>query len=124
MDGMMDNISEMLGSMSEEDMRSLREAAQAMFGASADTDKAQTKSAEPDEAPPFPGIDPAMLLRLSSLMASMNKKDNRSDLIAALKPHLSPDRRKKADEAMQLLKLLDILPLIQSAFGAEKGETG
>ena len=44
----------------------------------------------------------------------MNKKDHRSELLEALKPHLSERRRKRADEAMQMIKLLDILPLLQS----------
>lgn len=123
MDNVMGNISDLLGGMSEDDIKSLRETAQAMLGSSAGADK-DSGDGEADEAPPFSGLDPDMILKLSSIMASMNKKDNRSELIAALKPHLSPDRRKKADEAIQLLKLMDMLPLIQQSFGADNGKTG
>jgi len=122
MDNMMDNISELLGGMSEDDMKSLREAAQSMLGSSVGADKGSKNEEKEDDPSPFSGIDPAMLMKLSSVMASMNKKDNRSELITALKPHLSPDKRKKADEAIQLLKLLDILPMIQSSFGSDKTE--
>lgn len=36
----------------------------------------------------------------------------RCRLIEALKPNLSYEKQKKADEAMQLLKLLELMPLI------------
>lgn len=121
MDNMMDNISELLGGMSEDDMNSLREAAQSILGSSAGADKKSESEEKNDDASPISGIDPAMLMKLSSIMASMNKKDNRSELISALKPHLSPTKRKKADEAIQLLKLIDILPMIQNSFGSDKG---
>ena len=38
--------------------------------------------------------------------------NDRTRLINALKPMLSHSRRKKADEALQLMKLFEILPLV------------
>ena len=39
--------------------------------------------------------------------------DSRVQLINALKPHLSEERQKRADTAMKILKLLDLLPLLK-----------
>ena len=79
------------------------------------------------EAPPPSGapdisklLDNAqMMAKLSSIMNAMNKKDDRTKLIEALKPLLSEKRRKKADEAMQILKLLDILPTLSNLMGGD-----
>ena len=46
----------------------------------------------------------------------MNREDDRTKFIAALKPLLSEDRRKKADEAMRFLRLMDTLPLLKGLF--------
>ncbi len=98
-------------------MDSLKAAAQAMFGQGAGAPK-EEKPGESNEAPSpsdlLGNISPEMLKQISTIMSMMNKKDHRSELLEALKPHLSERRRKRADEAMQMIKLLDILPLLQS----------
>ena len=52
-------------------------------------------------------------------MNMMKKTDSRTRLIEALKPLLSEKRRKKADEAMQLMKLLEIMPMLSNLMGGE-----
>jgi Predicted membrane protein len=60
----------------------------------------------------FP-IDPAMLMKLKSAMDLMHKDDPRVDLLLALKPNLSGDRRKKIDEAIHILRLLSLMPMLR-----------
>jgi len=132
-DNIMENLSGILGGMSGEDMDSLRAMAQSMLGGTDGTHAEQNPreekpSEQSGEQPaqdsagdsPFSGITPEMLLKISTLMSSMNKKDQRSDLIMALKPHLSPERRKKADDAVQMMKLMSLLPILQGEGGLFK----
>lgn len=39
--------------------------------------------------------------------------DSRTQLLSALKPHLSEPKREKVDTAIKILKLLDLLPIIK-----------
>ena len=39
--------------------------------------------------------------------------DSRTQLLAALKPHLSEPKREKVDTAIKILKILDLLPIIK-----------
>jgi len=41
--------------------------------------------------------------------------DPRSQLLTALKPHLSEPRREKVDTAIKILKVLEILPLMKDS---------
>ena len=53
---------------------------------------------------------------LVSVMGQLNKEDTRTRLITDLKPLLSEERRKKADEAIKFLQLMDLLPLLKGLF--------
>lgn len=48
------------------------------------------------------------------------ENDPRCKLIAALKPMLSKDRQKRADEAMRIIKLMDMIPALSES-GLLKG---
>lgn len=41
--------------------------------------------------------------------------DSRTQLLYALRPHLSEERRERADTAIKILKLLDVLPLLKES---------
>lgn len=43
----------------------------------------------------------------------MNDPDERCTLLGALKPYLGNERRKRADEAVQILKLLKVAELFR-----------
>lgn len=60
----------------------------------------------------FP-IDPAMLLKIKSALDIMKKDDPRVDFLLALKPNLSDPRQKKVDEAIHILKLLSLAPMLR-----------
>lgn len=99
------DINSLLENLSDEDLSSLGNAAQQLFGSQRDEEPA------PDI---FGGIDPDMLAKIMQIMPLLTSagENDRTRLIAALKPMLSKARRKKADEAMQLIRLLEILPMI------------
>lgn len=104
-----DDIGSILSSLSEEEMGNLSDMAQQFMGGDSNGNNSETA------ADPFGGIDPQMIAKLIELMPLLQSKgdDERTRLIAALKPLLSPQRRKKADEAIQLMRLMDILPIIE-----------
>ncbi|HCH28078.1 MAG TPA: hypothetical protein DEW35_01075 [Ruminococcaceae bacterium] len=41
--------------------------------------------------------------------------DKRTALLSALRPNLSPEKQKKVDTAIKLLKLIDMLPLLKES---------
>jgi hypothetical protein len=57
---------------------------------------------------------------LGVLGNNINAKDNRTALIEALKPMLSEPRRQKADEAIKILRLINLIPLLRDS-GLLKG---
>ena len=120
-------VSELLGSMSEEELQNLQEAAQSLFSQLGGEGEAQQADAGPSPAGGFEGFgsvfgsggfSPELLAQLTKIMGSMNTRDPRTDLILALRPHLSRHRQKRAEQAVQMMKMLDLLPALQ---GAMKG---
>ena len=67
-------------------------------------------------APPEVGPEPDILnlvTRLAPLLSSFREEDNNTRLLAALRPLLGESRRKKLDEASQMLRMLKLLPLLK-----------
>lgn len=110
----MDSINDILSSLTDEDMNNLRAAAESFFSS-------QQESEKDSPTPDFSDIlnNAQMLSKISSIMGAMNKKDDRTRLIEALKPLLSEKRRKRADDAMQMMKLFDILPTLGGLMGGD-----
>jgi len=52
---------------------------------------------------------------IMNIMGALNSSgnDNRSQLLSALKPHLSEPRRERVDSAIKILKLINVLPLLK-----------
>ena len=100
------DINSLLENMSDDDLSALSETAQQLFG---------TAKGDAEPAPDiFGGIDPDMLAKIMQIMPLLTNagENDRTRLICALKPLLSKSKRKKADEAMQLMRLIEILPMI------------
>ncbi len=57
--------------------------------------------------------DLSQLASLAPILQAFNSHDERLDFINALKPLLSEERKKKADEAMKLVRLMSVLPLLK-----------
>lgn len=107
----MADLQELLSSISDEDMAKLKNVAESLMG---NAPKEQPKKT----APSLP-FDENMISKLMSVMGQMNKEDSRTRLILDLKPLLNEDRRKKADDAIKFLQLMDTLPLLKGMFGNE-----
>lgn len=72
-------------------------------------------------APPSGGMpdmpfDPAMILNMKRAFDMMRTDDPRITLLLALKPNLSEDRRRRVDEAVQLMRLIHLIPLLRDGF--------
>ncbi len=105
------DINEILSSLTPDDIEGLKATAEAVFGKAEDCAEKQS----PAGTDMFSSIDPRMIGKLTKIMGAMNRESGRRcKLIEALKPNLSPERQKKADQAIQILKLLEILPLINN----------
>ena len=62
-------------------------------------------------------IDFDMIMKAKTIFEKMNStKSKNADLIMALKPHLNPKTQDKADQALRILKLFEILPLLRELF--------
>lgn len=114
-----ESIGDILGSLSQEDIEKLSGlAGQFIGGEQADSaDEGHSCSNEG-----FGGfnIDPEMIFKLMNIMQKLQSRRNdpRCNLIQALKPLLSPGRRHKADEAIEILRLVSIFSL-KDIFGTE-----
>lgn len=107
----MDNINDIISSLSQDDISSLKAMAESIFGdGGSDSPKS---SHSPESSNGGFSISPDMIFKISSVMNAMNSSTGEKyRLIEALKPNLSEKRQRKADEAMQIIKLLEIMPLI------------
>ena len=119
MDINMDNINDILSSLSDEDMENLRAAAENLFSSEEKTDKKESFGF--GGMPDLSNIlgNARLMSGITSIMGAMNKTDSRTRLIEALKPLLSENRRRKADEAMQMMKLFELLPMITNLMGGD-----
>lgn len=122
----MDNINDIISSLSAEDIQALKETAEAIFGNSSKATAPvhntcnQANSCTNDSILNSGLFQNAEILsKISSvmLMLQSNGKDKRCELIEALKPNLSQHRRQKADDAIKILKLLEILPMLSELTG-------
>ena len=61
------------------------------------------------------GLSPAQLAGMVKMVSALNsrKEDDRTRLLLALRPHLSPEKRDRIDKAVKFLKIMDVLPLIR-----------
>ncbi len=91
-----------------------------MDGSKDDLPRAQEQKCEkPSESPPqeadglpLDAIQTAM--RLAPLLSSLNKEDENTRLLCALRPLLSARRQAKLDESMKMLQMFKLLPLLRS----------
>lgn len=118
----MDNINDILSSLTDDDIENLRAAAANLFSSEEKTEKEENRGL--GGMPDFSSMlgNAQMMAKLGSIMGAMNRTDERTRLIEALKPLLSEKRRRKADEAMQMMKLFDLLPMISELTGGDSGK--
>jgi len=123
------NINDILSSLSNDDIEMLKGVAGSILNQS-DTQSSAQQQKPPQSAPQdrqslppqinglnFNSDDFAMIMKAKSIFDRMNKTSSKNaDLINALKPHLSEQSRQKADQAIRILKLFDMLPYLKDLF--------
>lgn len=57
-----------------------------------------------------------IFLKIMPLLNDLNKEDDSTKLLKAIRPFLSPPRQKKLDEALNILKIIKFLPLLKDGF--------
>lgn len=114
------DINSLLNSLSVEDMENIKKVASDILGNAGENREKPKEEKQPvgnaNFADGLSGLGMPDLSQLSSLapiLQAFNSHDERLDFINALKPLLSEERRQKADEAMKLVKLLSVLPLLR-----------
>lgn len=75
-----------------------------------------TQNSPPGGGEGFP-ISPGEIQTIMKLMSAMknDQDDDRTRLLLSLKPHLSQERQQRVDQAVKLLKLITLLPLIRES---------
>ena len=127
------NINDILSSLSNDDIEMLKGVAGSILNQSDTQSSAQQQKppqSTPQSAPQdrqslppqinglnFNSDDFAMIMKAKLIFDRMNKTSSKNaDLINALKPHLSEQSRQKADQAIRILKLFDMLPYLKDLF--------
>lgn len=131
----MDNLNDIISSLSADDINMLKGVASSILGEEAQKN-AQPSNQNNSSADSgslsgnisgltnalslgngLDGIDFDMIMKAKSLFEKMNHtKSKNADLIMALKPHLDPQTQNKADQALRILKLFEVLPLLKELF--------
>ncbi|HQA05388.1 MAG TPA: hypothetical protein PLD98_03710 [Clostridiales bacterium] len=128
------DINELLSSLSPDDIEKLKETAASLLGDNEekaqsvasilDKRKEDTKelSVKEDDAQMVNALVsrlgsnkamPTLLKAMGELEKNMNKRDARSDFLFALKPLLKKHRQSKVDEAVKIMRLFSLLPLLK-----------
>lgn len=123
------NVNDIISSLSADDIDMLKGVASSILGGeAAQNDNSSNASSVQKQnninnnslAPQnlgFDNIDFDMIMKAKTIFEKMNSTHSKNaDLIMALKPHLSPDIQNKADQAVKILKLFEILPLLREMF--------
>ncbi len=122
----MENIENILSSMSSEDMEMLSGMAQNLFSSmEKKEEKGEGSAPPPHSSNPFSSfnIDFETLSKIMSVMEKLQSRpaDPRCNLLLSLKPMLNERRQGKIDEAIKIMSLLSFLPLIDELRGEGNG---
>ena len=114
------DIGSILSSLSSEDINNLKNMANSILGGNVENQKPpEEPKAQNTSSTPFPDLsslglpDMSQFSALLPLLSAFNSHDDREDFIQALKPLLSKERQRKADESIKFIKLLSIIPLLK-----------
>lgn len=102
----LEGIENIINSMSQSDIEELSSLAGEFFSDKNKNDKPKEEQNQ--------GFDFETITKIASVMSKLSSvpKDPACELLTALKPMLSPERRHKADEAIKMMQILSFLPLL------------
>lgn len=110
----MDDLNEKLAGIlnDPESMERVRKMAENLFGEEPSKQSSNTETADFGSLPS--GEELQAIMSIISQLKNQ-KSDQRTHLLTALKPYLSQHRQEKTDNAIKILKLLELLPLIKDS---------
>lgn len=124
----MDNLNDIISSLSADDINMLKGVASSILGEDNSSNNSNVNTNVPVQKQNssnnnalaslgLNSVDFNMMMKAKTIFDKMNSASNKNtDLILALKPHLSPANREKADTAIKILKLFEVLPLLKDLF--------
>lgn len=134
----MDNLNDIIASLSEDDINMLKGVASSILGNQPEEIPPKQNNPEPQRnmlqsnqnnpnnsanalsalgSLGLDSIDFNMIMKAKTIFDKMNSTSNKNvDLIMALKPHLRPETQNKADQALRIIKLFEVLPLLRELF--------
>ena len=70
----------------------------------------------------LPGIDIATLIKVQRALSTVDNDDKNIQLLRALRPHLTHQREERIDEAVRIMQLIHVLPMLKESglFGGGK----
>lgn len=126
------NINDIISSLSSDDIDMLKGVASSILGGddkslppppSSNANKSMAENSNKSPAADalgglgLDGVDFEMIMKAKSIFEKMNNTQNKNvDLIMALKPHLNKETQNKADNALRILRLFEVLPLLKELF--------
>ena len=108
MDDLTAKLSELLND--PESMNRVKQMAENILGENSQ----KSKPAPNENENPLGATEMKMMMNLVSKFKSSGN-DSRTNLLTALKPHLSEPRQEKVETAIKILKVLELLPLIKES---------
>ena len=118
----MDNLNDIINSLSADDINMLKGVASSILGEQNDSSPQnqgvkRQNNTDLSQSLNIDGVDFDMIMKAKTIFDKMNNTQSKNvDLIKALKPHLSPESQNKADQALRILKLFEVLPLLRELF--------
>lgn len=121
----MNDIGDIISNLSADDIDMLKGVASSILGGEAQNNTQNQPKENNAVVPAAPdqglfgldNIDFDMIMKAKTIFEKMNHTSNKNvDLIMALKPHLDAKTQNKADRALRILKLFEVLPLLREMF--------
>lgn len=108
-----EELNRILSSLSQKDVENIMGLAADLFSGEKGQEQCQEEKEEKCESP-F-DFDINTVMRIASLINKLSSQpeDPRCRLLRDLKPMLSPDRQKKVDAVIQMLRLMSVIPLFK-----------
>jgi hypothetical protein len=75
-------------------------------------------------APESAAFDAETLLKVKKALSLIRQDDPRVKMLMALRPNLSEPRQKRVDEAIQLMRLVNLIPLLEDGIFKWPGGDG
>ncbi len=114
----MDDLSKKLEQfLSEPGSMDKIQSALSAFGLSGDGEESAAAPTAASAMPSFPPLDGmpdmSMIAKLAPLLTGMGKDDQHTALLKALRPYLHGEREKRLDDAIRIMRLVNMLPLLR-----------